>query len=92
MPLSSFMSCVIKLFRKFSKVGIGSGVKYDFLGPRRLLCCQAEGKTTEYHSDQTCILGGNTKIESEFHTNYRGNVCSESEECISSNQVQQTDQ
>jgi hypothetical protein len=44
------ISCVIGLFRlAFNKVGAGQGqgrgrVKYVFLGLRRQLCCQAEGK------------------------------------------------
>jgi hypothetical protein len=41
------MSCIIGLSRKFSKVGgggKGEGVRYVFLGLRRQLRCQAEGK------------------------------------------------
>jgi hypothetical protein len=44
--IMSFMSWVIGLFRKFTKVGRKGwgGVKYVFLGLRRQLCCLAEGK------------------------------------------------
>jgi hypothetical protein len=45
----SFMSWVIRLFQKFTKVGRegereGWGVKYVYLGLRRQLCCLDEGK------------------------------------------------
>jgi hypothetical protein len=41
------MSFDIGLFRKFSKVGEGGGVKYVFLSLWQQLLCLAEGKTLQ---------------------------------------------